>query len=238
MPSHSFTCGMWDVSLAKEANATLVNVVQHPVDGQCYLLLHCLQGNLQPKSALFECGWQCRSWGQSCCRHLGAPCRRTCNSSCLSQKHPGHHRMDVWEETGLGLGGGGFIIIFISFLTSLFGLDTQEQVTQGALHRRQHCTSHTPPPPTYFWHRCTCCIARSCKRRRPWWLVFWVVAPQLFVLCVVEGEGWAIKCTQAQPGHIGDCWKALLNVRTSLASYQVLDIAIKEKQDGAPLIHA
>ena len=62
------------------------------------------------------------------------------------------------------------------------------------------------------------------------WL--WVVAPLFFVLCVVEeGEVCAIKCTQAQPEHIGDCQKALHKMRTIMALYQGLHAAeIKEKR--------
>ena len=39
---------------------------------------------------------------------------------------------------------------------------------------------------------------------------------------------------QAQPGHIDDRRKALLNARTSVAPYQGLDVADQEKQDGEP----
>ena len=39
---------------------------------------------------------------------------------------------------------------------------------------------------------------------------------------------------QAQPGHIEDRRKALLNARTSVEPYQGLDVADQEKQDGEP----
>lgn len=45
--------------------------------------------------------------------------------------------------------------------------------------------------------------------------------------------GCTIICTQAQPGHIGDLRKALLNARTSVASYQCLDVADWETGWGA-----
>ena len=56
---------------------------------------------------------------------------------------------------------------------------------------------------------------------------------------VVEGERCAIKHapSQAQPGHIRHCQKALLNARMYVASYQGLDIAIKKKQGGESLLH-
>ncbi len=38
----------------------------------------------------------------------------------------------------------------------------------------------------------------------------------------------------AQPGHIDDRRKDLLNARTSVALYQGLDVADQEKQDGEP----
>ena len=47
-------------------------------------------------------------------------------------------------------------------------------------------------------------------------------------------RGAAIKCTQAQPGHIEDRRKALLNARTSVEPYQGLDVADQEKQDWEP----
>jgi len=64
--------------------------------------------------------------------------------------------------------------------------------------------------------------------------VGWVVAPHFFVLCVWNGRVAAIKCTQAQPGHVEDRRKALLNARTYVAPYQGLDVADQEKQDGEP----
>ena len=38
----------------------------------------------------------------------------------------------------------------------------------------------------------------------------------------------------AQPGHIEDRRKALLNARSSVEPYQGLDVADQEKQDGEP----
>jgi len=59
--------------------------------------------------------------------------------------------------------------------------------------------------------------------------------PLTFLFNVLwNGKGAAIKRTQAQPGHIEDRPKALLNVRTSVPPYQGLDVADQEKQDGEP----
>jgi hypothetical protein len=60
------------------------------------------------------------------------------------------------------------------------------------------------------------------------------VRTHFFVLCGVVGPGCAIKRTQAQPGHIEDHQKALLNARTSVEPYQGLDVADQEKQNGEP----
>ena len=43
------------------------------------------------------------------------------------------------------------------------------QATPGALHGQRCRTSRTPPQPPYFWHRCTCCTARGCKRKYCTW---------------------------------------------------------------------
>ena len=59
--------------------------------------------------------------------------------------------------------------------------------------------------------------------------------PLTFLFHVLWSKrGAAIKCTQAQPGHIEDRRKALLNARTSVEPYQGLDVADQEKQDGEP----
>jgi len=61
------------------------------------------------------------------------------------------------------------------------------------------------------------------------------LSPLTFLFYVLwNGRGAAIKRTQAQPGHIEDRRKALLNARTSVAPYQGLDVADQEKQDGEP----
>ena len=59
--------------------------------------------------------------------------------------------------------------------------------------------------------------------------------PLTFLFYVLwNGRGATIKRTQAQPGHIEDRRKALLNARTSVEPYQGLDVADQEKRDGEP----
>ena len=50
----------------------------------------------------------------------------------------------------------------------------------------------------------------------------------------VKSGKCAINGIPAQPGHIEDRRKALLNARTSVEPYQGLDVADQEKQDGEP----
>ena len=52
--------------------------------------------------------------------------------------------------------------------------------------------------------------------------------------CFVTSGKCAINRIPAQPGHIDDRRKALLNARTSVEPYQGLDVADQEKQDGEP----
>jgi len=58
----------------------------------------------------------------------------------------------------------------------------------------------------------------------------WVVCTH----CFVKSKKCAMNGIPAQPGHIDDRRKALLNARTSVAPYQGLDVADQEKQDGEP----
>jgi len=58
----------------------------------------------------------------------------------------------------------------------------------------------------------------------------WVVCTH----CFVKSRKCAMNRIPAQPGHIDDRRKDLLNARTSVALYQGLDVADQEKQDGEP----
>jgi hypothetical protein len=73
------------------------------------------------------------------------------------------------------------------------------------------------------------CWRQVAKCRANIWRHVVVVASLFFVLCVVGSGRCAIKWTQAQPGYIGDRWKALFNTRMIMTLYQGLYVAIKKK---------
>jgi len=51
--------------------------------------------------------------------------------------------------------------------------------------------------------------------------------------CFVRAESAPLNRIPAQPGHIDDRRKALLNARTSVEPYQGIDVADQEKRWGA-----
>ncbi len=158
----------------------------------------------------------------------GCSLRSARNRPCLSSRHPQQHQTDVWGEEELG---GEASLSPCSASTQR--CRTTEWATSGASHGRRRRTSRTQPKCTYFWHKCKCCTARGCKRRPPWRSSCVSCVHSLFVPCALVGPGYAINCTQAQPGHVGDCQKALLNARTPVALFKGPDVADWKKQEGS-----
>ncbi len=144
--------------------------------------------------------------------------------------------MDAWGKEE-DFGGEASSLPPLSSSTACSTLEQlqwrSERAMPGSLPIRPRHTSHTCLQLTYFRHECKCCIASVYKRRPPWWggLCELCALTFLFDVCW-KRKGCAIKRTQAQPGHVGDCRKAFLTERMSVALYQGRDVADQEKLDG------